>query len=65
MHESNHRHVVAWDGVAYKNTCVGNMTARFDGGFVRTLNKVRYVPQMGKNLIFVGELEHNRFHWCT
>ncbi|KAL2512601.1 Uncharacterized protein Adt_18201 [Abeliophyllum distichum] len=61
LHESDHGHVVAWGGVAYRITGVGNVTVKFDSGFVHTLRKVRYVLHMGRNLISVGELESTGF----
>ncbi|KAL2525883.1 Uncharacterized protein Adt_10937 [Abeliophyllum distichum] len=57
LHESNHGNVVAWGGVAYNITGIGDMTVRFDNGFVHTLKGVRYIPHMGRSLISAGELE--------
>ncbi|KAL2527180.1 Retrovirus-related Pol polyprotein from transposon TNT 1-94 [Abeliophyllum distichum] len=61
IERSDHGHVVAWAGVAYRITGVGNITVKFDSGFVHTLRKVRYVPHMGRNLISIGELDSTGF----
>ncbi|KAL2471304.1 Retrovirus-related Pol polyprotein from transposon TNT 1-94 [Abeliophyllum distichum] len=50
LHESNHGNVVAWGGVAYNITGIGDVTVRFDSGFMHTLKGVRqktvpYTPQ--------------------
>ncbi|KAL2531942.1 CCHC-type domain-containing protein [Abeliophyllum distichum] len=60
LYESDHGNVVVWGEVAYRITGVGNVTVKFDSGFVHTLREVRYVPHMGRNLISIGELESTR-----
>lgn len=40
---------------------VGSGTVRFDIDFVYTLKGVRYIQNIGKNLIFVETLEHTYF----
>ena len=44
------------DNVAYKMAGVGDITIKFENGFVHTLNRVKYILQMDRNLISVGEL---------
>ena len=56
LHESDHGHVITCDNIVYKVVGVGDITVKFENGFVHILNGVRYIPQMGRNLIFVGEL---------
>lgn len=36
---------------------VSNVIVRFDNDFGYTLKKVKSIPYMGRNLIFMGELE--------
>lgn len=61
LRESNHGHVIAWDGVSYNITGVGNVIVRFDISFVHTLKDARYIPHIGENLISVEELARKCF----
>lgn len=36
---------------------VGNVTLKFENGFVYTLERVRYVPMLSRNLISMGGLD--------
>ncbi|KAL2465218.1 Uncharacterized protein Adt_41069 [Abeliophyllum distichum] len=44
-------------GVAYNITSIGDVTVRFDSGVVHILKGVRYILYMGRNLIYVEEME--------
>lgn len=36
---------------------LGNMTLKFENGYVYTLERVRRVPELRRNLISIGELD--------
>lgn len=61
MHESDHGHVIIWDGVSNNITSNGYVTIKFDSGFVHTLRDVRYIPHIGGNLISLRKLGRSGF----
>ncbi|KAL2491142.1 CCHC-type domain-containing protein [Abeliophyllum distichum] len=61
LHESNYGHVVLCDNSAYTVAGIGDVTLKFDTGFVYTLNDVRFIPELSRNLISVGQLERIGF----
>ncbi|KAL2511259.1 Retrovirus-related Pol polyprotein from transposon TNT 1-94 [Abeliophyllum distichum] len=57
LHESNHGNVVVWGGVAYNITGIGDVTVRFDSGFVHTLKGVRVREKLeprAMKFVFLG-----------
>lgn len=49
--------VVMGNNIACKVEGLGNVTLKFENGYMYTLERVRYVPELKRNLISMGELD--------
>ena len=61
MCESVDGHAIVCSNIAYKVIGIGDITLKLDSGYVLKLRDVRFIPEMARNLISVGELEKNGF----
>ena len=57
MYESEDGHAVVCSNITYKVIEVRDISVKLDTGYVLKLKEVRYIPEMVRNLISVGELE--------
>ena len=59
MHESKGGHAIICSNITYKVIGVGDISVKLDTSYVLKLKDVRYIPEMARNLISVGELENS------
>ena len=61
LQESKSGHTILCNNHAYKIARIGNITLKFDTSYVLKWHEVRYIPEIGRNLISVGALETDGF----